>query len=59
MRLHWQMKKESINEVIVKYLMQKENSTESTEEEREKVQKTKSFFEVVLKWSKFLKTSVK
>ncbi len=35
--------KESINEVVVKYLMQKENSTESNEEEREKVQKQKVF----------------
>ncbi len=36
--------KESINEVVVKYLMQKENSTESTEEEREKVKKQKVFW---------------
>ena len=40
--------KESINEVVVKYLMQKENSTESTEEEREKVQKQKVFLKSFL-----------
>ncbi len=48
------------NEVVVKYMVQKEISTEATEEaeeagekEAKKAKKQKVFFEVVLKWSKY------
>ncbi len=44
---------EGTNEVVVKYLAQKEVSGEAAEEEGKKAQKQKVFFEVVLKWSKY------
>ena len=51
---------EGSNEVVVKYMVQKEISTEATEEaeeteekEAKNTQKQKVFFEVVLKWSKY------
>lgn len=44
---------EGTNEVAVKYLVQKEVPVKAAEEEVEKAQKQKVFFEVVLKWSKY------